>query len=190
MINVAVEGESDRGAASAVVVAAGGSVARVVVAGGKTKLDTKISRYYAAARQTPWVVFRDSDGRCPVHLRDQLSKDFTVPHPRFALRIAHTMTEAWLLADAAGFARFFHVRPARVPAQPEALAHAKRSLLEVCMSSSSRMIRHDLVTSDGQTGPLYVSRLNEFASQHWDVEAAADNSQSLSRAIESIRQLC
>lgn len=189
MINVAVEGESDRGAAEAVVAASGGTVARVVVAGGKTKLDPKIAKYCAAARQVPWVVFRDSDGQCPVELRSQLASRITTPNSKFALRIAHSMTEAWLMADTAAFARFFRISAARVPSDPEALAHAKHSLLRLCEASSSRVIRRDVVSPDGQTGPLYVSRLNEFALGHWNVGTAAENSPSLARAVAAIRTL-
>lgn len=189
MINVAVEGESDRGAASTVVTAAGRAVALMRISHGKTKLDVKIPKYHQAARQTPWVVFRDSDGVCPVQLRDRLTASISSSNPKFALRIVHSMTEAWLLADRDGFARFFRVRPADVPTQPETLSHAKQSLLRVCATSSSRAIRKDVVAPDGQTGPLYVPRINEFAQTHWDVAAAAENSPSLARAIRAIREL-
>lgn len=189
MIGVVVEGESDRAAATAVVAAAGHSVAHVRVSGGKTKLDPKIPKYHTAARRMPWVVFRDSDGQCPVELRDLLTAGISMLNTRFSLRIAHSMTEAWLLADRDGFARFFHVRLARIPTDPENLAHAKRSLLRLCAESSSRLMRRDVVTPDGQTGPLYVARINEFAENHWDAVAAAESSASLAKAIRAIRRL-
>lgn len=189
MINVAVEGESDRAAATAVVEAAGHSVAKLFIARGKNKLDPKIPNYYAAAKRTPWVVFRDSDDQCPVLLRRTLLARITVPNPKFELRIAHTMTEAWLLADQTGFARFFRISRDRMPREPEASAHAKQTLLNLCLKSSLRSIREDVVTSDGMTGPLYVARINEFASTQWDVESAATNSPSLARALIAIRKL-
>ncbi len=189
MINVAVEGESDREAAKAVVRSAGQSVARVVVAGGKTLLDPKIPKYHEASRRANWVVFRDSDGQCPVELQQRLTMKIVVSHPRFALRIAHSMTEAWLLADRDGFSDFFHVRPGQIPAEPESLSHAKQTVLALCAQSRLRALRGDVVTRDGQTGPLYVARINEFASTRWSVASASANSLSLSRAIRSIRTL-
>lgn len=189
MINVAVEGESDREAAAAIVRYAGRTVARVIVAGGKSKLDPKISKYNEAARRTNWVVFRDSDGECPVHLRQKLTSEILLWSPRFSLRIAHSMTETWLLADHDGFAEFFRVRSGVLPQNPESLAHAKHTLLAICASSKSRSIRSDVVSTDGQTGPLYVARLNEFASARWNVEAAAGRSPSLLRAIRCIESL-
>lgn len=189
MINIAVEGESDRKAATAVVECAGRTVGRLYVAGGKSKLDPKIPKYSAAARETPWVVFRDSDGQCPVRLREDLLQKVGGHNSRFLVRIAHSMTEAWLLADVTGFSTFFRVNPAKIPRDPEALRHAKQSLLALCADSSSRAIRQGMTTADGKTGPLYVVHLNEFASSRWDVEAAAENSPSLARALTAIRAL-
>lgn len=189
MINVAVEGESDREASKAVVMSAGRTVTKVVVAGGKSRLDPKIPKYNEASRRANWVVFRDSDGQCPAILLQQLTAKITVWNSRFALRIAHSMTEAWLLADRDGFSDFFHLRPGQLPSDPESLSHAKQTVLALCSQSRSRALRGDLVTRDGQTGPLYVTRINEFASTRWSVAAAAANSPSLSRAIRSIRRL-
>jgi hypothetical protein len=185
-MNVVVEGESDRETAKAIVRSAGRTVAKVVVAGGKSRLDPRIPKYNQAARRSPWVVFRDSDGTCPARLRAELASAIAVWSPNFALRIAHSMTEAWLLADRDGFADFFHVRVGRVPRDPETLPHAKREVLRLCADSTARSVRQDMVRSSGETGPLYVSRINEFASTRWDVAAAAANSDSLSRAIRSI----
>lgn len=188
-LNLVVEGESDREAAKAIVRAAGRTVAKVVVAHGKSRLDPRIPKYNQAARRSPWIVFRDSDGRCPAQLRDELGSKITAWSPNFSLRIAHSMTEAWLLADRDGFADFFHVRLGRVPRHPESLPHAKREVLQLCADSTARKIRQDMVRSTGETGALYVSRINEFAAARWDVAAAAANSDSLSRAIRRIRGL-
>lgn len=186
MINAAVEGESDRGAVEALIIAAGHDVGKVIPARGKSRLDPKIPKYSDAARLTNWLVLRDSDGACPVELKSELSPP---QNPRFVLRIAHSMVEAWFLADAGGFAEYFHVSAGKIPRAPEELRHAKTSLLSLCARSRSRMIREDLVAKDGKEGPLYVARLNEFARERWDVAAAAERSPSLARAIASLRRL-
>lgn len=184
-----VEGDSDREAAKVIVASTGRTVARVVVAGGKTRLDPKIANYNRAARQSSWVVFRDSDGKCPSRLRAEITTEITTWSPNFLLRIAHSMTEAWLLADRDGFADFFHVKIGQVPADPESLPHAKQEVLRLCENSRARSIRRDMVRSTGEAGPLYVKLLNEFASTRWDINGAAANSDSLSRAIQSIQRL-
>ncbi|OZC50757.1 hypothetical protein CH267_22125 [Rhodococcus sp. 06-621-2] len=188
-MNVVVEGESDRETAKATVRAAGRTVTKVVVSGGKSRLDPKISKYNEAARRSTWIVFRDSDGECPVLLRAEVASSISVWSPNFSLRIAHSMTEAWLLADRDGFAEFFSVRVGRIPKDPEGVLHAKREVLRLCADSTARTVRQDMVRSSGETGPLYVSRINEFASTKWDAAAAAANSDSLARAIRSIRGL-
>jgi hypothetical protein len=189
MLNLVVEGDSDREAAKAVVRWAGRDTNKVVVAGGKTRLDPKIEKYNRAAGHASWVVFRDSDGRCPVVVRNQISSQIVSWSPRFALRIAHSMTEAWLLADRDGFAEYFGVATNLLSRDPESLPHAKREVLRLCARSRSRAIRQDMVASDGDTGPLYVSRINDFASSRWDVGAAADVSQSLHRTVDRVRSL-
>lgn len=189
MITVVVEGDSDRETARAIVALTGRTVARVVVAGGKSKLDPKIANYNRAARQSSWVVFRDSDGDCPVRLRAELTAQISTWSPNFRLRIAHSMTEAWLLADRDGFADFFRVKIGQVPKEPEGLSHAKRELLRLCAASRARSVRRDMVRSIGEAGPLYVKLLNDFASTRWDARRAAANSDSLRRAIQSIQDL-
>lgn len=189
MINVVVEGESDREVAKTVVVHAGHRVHQVRIAGGKTKLDPLIPKYNIASAQFPWVVFRDSDSQCPVILRARLTAGISSWHPQFSLRIAHSMSEAWLLADRAGFAEYFKVPSTRIPRDPEALPNAKHALLALCSRSRSKAIRKDVTASGSHTGPLYVTRINEFASTVWSVAEAETVSDSLRRAVARVAQL-
>lgn len=189
MINIAVEGESDREVAKAVVRAAGHAVNHVRVAGGKSKLDRLLPKYNTASAQQPWVVFRDSDRECPVTLRARLAEAVRPWHPTFTLRIAHTMSEAWLLADREAFAAYFQVSIARVPRDPEVLQNAKRAVIELCGRSSSRAIRQDMVAGDNGIGPLYVMRVNDFAAGAWRVSAAEPESESLRRAVRHLESL-
>lgn len=109
--------------------------------------------------------------------------------PSFALRIVHPMTEAWLMADRRGFARYFSVRESAIPANLDALPLAKTTLLGMCAGSRSREIRERMVLPHGRTGPLYVATLNAFASTAWDVLAAKGESDSLRRAVEHLCRL-
>jgi hypothetical protein len=98
------------------------------------------------------------------------------------------MSEAWLLADPQGFADYFGVKNNQVPRDPETLPNAKEVVIRLCSQSRSRLIRADMAVGY-RTGPLYVPRINEFATTRWSVEAAAQNSGSLRRALDRIRQL-
>lgn len=189
MINIAVEGESDVEAARAIVSTAGHSVGRIVPARGKSRLDPKIEKYAQASAQTPWIVFRDSDGECPVELRERLFPHSAMKSQRFLLRIAHTMTEAWLLADRAGFSDYFGVPKSSLPTDVESVSHAKNELLRLCSRSRSRAIRREVIARDSGAGPLYVFHLNAFASESWSVADAALNSPSLARSLRRIAEL-
>ena len=187
-MHVVVEGESDKAAARRVAEFAGRQVCHVTVTRGKTKLDSKLANYSRAARDQPWVVFRDSDNQCPVSLRRRLLAGIP-DNPLFALRIVHTMTEAWLMADRLGFSRYFAVSFDTVPVDPEAKPHAKQTLLRLCQRSRSRDIREEVVHGQAHPGPLFVERLTEFASRHWNVSVAAQSCPSLQRAITALQAL-
>lgn len=141
-LNAAIEGESDRGVADALIRGAG-------------------------------------------QLRQRFTSGITAP-PTFLLRVAHSMSEAWLLADRDGFAQYFGVRISAVPKNPESLAHAKSSVLQLCSKSRIRAIRQGMVTKGDKTGPLYMHHINNFAMTQWDVINAAENCDSLARALKRI----
>jgi len=76
-----------------------------------------------------------------------------------------------------------------IPRDPEALPNAKHALLALCCRSRSKSIRTDVTATGSRTGPLYVSRINEFASTKWNVAEAESVSQSLRRAVDRIGRL-
>jgi len=72
-VSVAVEGESDTGMVGTLLAHVGISLARpCLVKRGVTNLDRLIPGLSRTSINNPWVVFRDSDGRCPVELRTAL----------------------------------------------------------------------------------------------------------------------
>lgn len=185
MLRIVVEGESDRGAAEAIAKSRGIKEFSIASRGGASKLDQQLAAYNRAAARGPWLVIRDSDSKCPVRLRSELIDGEWASG--ISLRLACSMIEAWLLADAERFAERFSVSRAKVPALPDELDHAKRSLLTLCSSSRSRDIRTEVVTQDGnRAGPLYVSVLNDYARTAWRPDVAAESSPSLARALRDI----
>lgn len=189
-INVAVEGDSDRELVRKLLTVSGHAPMKIMPAGGVTRLDSKVAKYAEAARHPssiPWLVLRDSDGGCPIELRESLVRP-TNEHPRFMLRIAVTMGEAWLMGDPSTFSDFFRVRSAKIPHAPEDEAHAKRSLLAVVATSSSKAVREAMIHESNaqRPGPLYPTKLNEYARKHWNPEVAAERCPSLSRTLNRL----
>ena len=189
-VEVAVEGDSDTGMAQVLLNNAGLAISRCLVKRGSANLDKLIPGLARTTIHNPWVVFRDSDGRCPVELRAALLESRSRPHDGgFELRLACSMTESWLLADAEGFADYFDISAKKIPDRPDELPHAKRELLRLCQSSRSRLTRDDMVRTDGSPGPLYVIHLNTFAREHWDIAKAQECSPSLRRTVMRLRSM-
>jgi hypothetical protein len=189
MINVVVEGRSDEEVARKLIQASGHTVAKVVVKGGKTRLDPLLAKYNRAATHAPWVVLRDSDAECPKKLHARLTTGIGPLSASFLLRIAHPMTEGWLLADSKGFADYFQIKESQVPRDPEGLTNAKQAVLALCANSRSRALRQEIVAQGSKIGPLYPLRINEFAASCWSIETAASRSDSLQRAIDRISNI-
>lgn len=183
LVSVAVEGDSDVGMAHALLAHVGLVLGRpCLVKRGAASLDRLVPGLTRTTVDRPWIVFRDSDGDCPVALRKRLIGS-RHHGGGFELRIACTMTETWLLADTNGFAEYFKVPATKIPQTPDSIPHAKKELLRLCQRHSPRAIRQDVVRADGGIGPLYVSRINEFARTVWDVERASIVSPSLARSV-------
>lgn len=188
-VSVAVEGASDQGMAHALVGYVGFALAKPPLSkGGKSKLDPLIGKLARTGVHNPWIVFRDADSDCPVALRERLI-GAREHDGAFELRIAQSMTEAWLMADTEGFARYFSLSQDRMSTAPDRLQHAKNELLQLLAKSRSRKIREDMVSRQGKEGPLYVHRLNDFAQNHWDIDNARRVSPSLDRTASRLQKM-
>ncbi|MBX6354165.1 MAG: hypothetical protein IRZ10_12650 [Thermoflavifilum sp.] len=162
---------------------------------GKRYILDRLKVYnYAAMNvpEEPWLILVDKDTQhqcTPSMVREWL------PNPASSLcfRVVEPEIEAWLMADTHNFAKFLRVSAARIPQFPDQLQNAKEALLRIASQSRSRDIRGDMcrVTRHGEvvTGPAYVSRLIEFAKNHWSVESARGQSPCLDRSIRRILEL-
>jgi hypothetical protein len=158
--------------------------------GGRTNFWKDVERYNQAAKHIgPIFGLADLETNpCPsglliAHLKHGRSKDFV-------LRIAEPMLESWLLADSTALADFLKVSVKQIPANPEALTHPKRSVVDAARKSKSRDIRDDLVPKNGSAGvvgPGYTPRMSEFIEKHWRPLEAEKQSQSLRKAIAAIK---
>jgi len=188
MLTAVVEGSSDEGAVAKLLAAVDLSVDRWLIMGGKSHLDARLPVYARAATQVPgdrYVVFRDTDDRCPAELRTALLAN-TVPGSPLMLRLAHPEIEAWLLGDAAAVAAWLGVPMSAVPLSPEDTGNAKEALLALARRSRRRELRDALVRSDGKPGQRYVAEVNAFASGFWHPQAARQTCPSLGRAIRAL----
>jgi len=158
---------------------------------GKPHIRVKIQGYNHAARHSSWIVLvdLDHDADCAPLLHQEW-----LPHPAplMCFRVAVREVEAWLLADREQTASFLAVRRNLIPGDPELLANAQETMVNLARQSRRREIREDLVPrpeSGRPVGPAYSSRLIEFASTHWRPDVAASRAKSLSGAVECLKRL-
>lgn len=157
--------------------------------GGFGYLKSNIPKFYDLAMRVPIVLLTDLDRhKCAVTLRSDWFAKKPLPE-KFVFRVAVTEVEAWLLADHAGMRRLIRQPQAKIAAQTDQISDPKRELLRLA-ERAPRDIRSDLIATHDQTQGLgYNARLSDFVQNVWSTEAAARRSHSLSRALQSIRNL-
>jgi hypothetical protein len=191
IVSAAVEGDTDEAVVQQLIRHIGAEPGRVYGRKGKPDLRARVEGYNHAARRAPWLILVDLDQDAPC--APPLCRDW-VPHPapHLCFRVAVRAMEAWLMADADALASYLSVAKTRVPADPEAEADPKRTLVNLARRSRRTALVKDMVPREGSgrsEGPAYASRIVEFASLHWRPDVAAERSDSLRRAIACLRRL-
>lgn len=157
---------------------------------GVSKLVAALPRYIQqAAHVQAMLCIADTDGRCAVQLVQQW-----LPHGRprgLLLRLAVTEAESWVLADREAAAEFFKVALKHVPLQPEAAHDAKRTVLQLARRSKVRLLRDEMVSPTDATKPGtgYNTHLRNMVKSAWRATRAAENSDSLTRALSRLAAL-
>jgi len=187
---VIVEGVTDIPVVTALMRAAGWDEDQFAVrsVNGKGAIDARIQKYWEASQIIPHVIFRDVDydeGACPVALRSALSSKIPGDSPNLLIRIVDQCIESWMLADRRGIAEFCGVSPARVKIPA---SHHKSYLLSMFREAKLKdAVAH--VDNELGFGPAYELHVQRFMTTAWNVERAADDSPSLRRALQRLRDL-
>jgi hypothetical protein len=187
-VTVAVEGDLDAAVARRLLGDAGLSPGAVYGRSGKSRLDRSLDGYNRAARRARWFVLRDldHDASCAPELMERLLPE---PSAQMCFRIVVRKIEAWLLADRRKMAAWLQLPMDVIPGDPEMLADAKATLVQLARRSRSRLLREELVPAAGthsKVGPGYTGRLIEFATIQWQPQVAALGSPSLARCLRAI----
>ena len=190
-ISLAVESDIDEAVAKRLAGTIGAEISAVYGKKGKSFLRQHISAWNNAARFAPWLVLvdLDHDADCAPLLRSNWLRS---PVPWFCFRVAVREVEAWLLADTEAIAQFFRLSVKKIPRFPEQLNDPKQTLINLARLCRKRAIREDIVPRPGSgrnVGPGYTSRMIEFIENFWRPEVAAQEAESLKRALNCIRRL-
>ena len=157
---------------------------------GITKLVPSLPRYVQQAKHfRPVLCIADTDGQC---VKELLSKWLPQAIPeKFALRLAVSEAESWLIADRNALAHFLEVSENKIPQSPDSIKNPKRELLNLARHSKKKLIRQDVVSQHdpNKQGTGYNQHLCAFVKTHWSAQRAATNSPSLARAISRVKIL-
>ena len=146
-----------------------------------------------SARSLRFLIALDGDELRGTCAGDAIRSWFGSEKPQnLCIRFAYQEVENWLLSDRTNLADFLGISPAKIPLIDDTCSDAKEMLVQLARSSRNREIREDLVPQSGHTakiGPAYNLRMREFIVQHWDIDAACTQSESLLRACREIGSL-
>jgi hypothetical protein len=191
VVSAAVEGIVDEAVVRKLIVCAGGTPGTVYGKSGKPHLRRHVQGYNNAAKHSPWIVLidLDRDADCAPPLCEQWVPDIA---QRLCFRVAVREIEAWLMADSETLASFLSVARSKLAGDPERLLEPKIEMVNLARHSRRREIREDMVPrerSGRQVGPAYASRLIEYVETQWRPEVAAQEAESLRRAIDCLGRL-
>ena len=159
---------------------------------GNGYLKSNMDKFRNIAKTTPVLLLTDLDKEdcAPILIRRWLGNK-TVPRA-LLFRVAVRETEAWLLADAEGFAAFSGVPPKKIPKDVEAIADPKSTLIELIRRYGRRSLKADIVPEPGviaKVGLAYNATLCNFVSEYWSPKRAEGVADSLARTRLSITKL-
>lgn len=159
---------------------------------GNGYLKSNLDKFSNIARTTPVLLMTDLDNEdcAPGLIRRWLGK--RKPPTGLLFRVAVRETEAWLLADAEGFAAFSGVPSNKIPQDVESLPDPKSRLIELVRRYGKRSVKADIVPERGacaKVGLAYNQALCPFVQGSWSPERAERVANSLARARQSIEKL-
>jgi hypothetical protein len=145
----------------------------------------------------PVVFVFDSDCCCVVDLLKKYAPEgWTKPH--LAINVAIDEGEAWLMADRAGFAKYFGIALSKIPILRDDTSEISSSvryktslffLQELAPTSRKSKVRDSFkCVQPCKKPPTYNNLWPEFINNIWNIDEAAKNSESLFRTIQRIKK--
>ena len=159
---------------------------------GNAYLRKNLPAFTKVARSFPVFLLTDLDRtECPAVLINRWCKEKNLPK-EILFRVAVRETEAWLLADRQGFARFSGVPLHRIPEHPESLDDPKTALLNLVRRYGKRGVKADILpqkSSTARVGLAYNQALCAFVQESWSPDRAEKLAGSLNRARRRLHEM-
>ena len=192
IVDALVEGPSDESVARKLITFAGHECGTIYGKRGWPYLREKASGFNIRARYGNPILmlvdFMDTGSGCPPAVGSTW-----LPNPcdKMLLRVVVRELESWLLADATGLAHFFGISNTIIPRNPEEIVDPKQTLINLARRSRRRVCQA-IVPAPGVSasiGPGYVAAIDQFVTEHWNVQTALLRSPSLHRCLLRLQKL-
>lgn len=160
-------------------------------AGGFGALKSNLKKYQNLSMKQPVVLITDLD---QYDCAPSLIKDWFGKHGQskfLCFRVAVREIESWLMADRTNFASYLGVSEAKIPREIDSENDPKARLISIA-KNARKDIRDEIVrrSSAGFAQALgYNDVLSVFVDSNWNMDAAAEQSNSLRRAIDGLSRL-
>lgn len=164
------------------------------------QLKSLITNFNRLAEDNPVLLLMDLDNNnCAPHLKEESFKGLTQSN-NFIFNIACDEAESWLMADIKTFSDYFKVPVGLIPA-PKNIGSILRPYKEldfkyksslflvmelIIHSTDSTFIKMMVPKKGASKGPEYNRAILPFIENHWNIEHARTNSESLDRAVKRI----
>lgn len=166
------------------------------------QVEALAKKFNNLSKNAPVILLLDSDNDCPPAKLNSIVSNFK-KESNFIINIAYDEVESWLMADMDNFSSYFGVPENVIPLpsvisrkdenRKEIIFPLKPSLfmmMEIIPKSTNFEIRRRLTPVKGsKKGPEYNSTMIPFISEMWNVDNAAQNSDSLIKMIKRIQCL-
>ena len=171
--------------------------------GGEVK--SKVLESNALSNDFPVIMLLDLDQGCAPDLKKKLLQDSS-QNRHFLMNVSVDEAEAWLMADRIGFSKYFGIDINKIPnpkmqkqggrvERLEMYFPMKSSLVlthQLALLSSKKEIREKIGVSDPngpKKGKEYNDAIIPFVENHWNIDSALPNSDSLQRMVRRLEIL-
>lgn len=161
-----------------------------------TRALEKLKLIIRLSNAAPVICVFDSDNDCVIEILNRYARDgWKKQH--LAINIAIDEGETWLMADRQSFSDYFGIRLSLIPdikKNSQELSESipyKTSLYflqqMVPYSRKKRVLENLSCERPGKKPPTYNALWADFIENHWNMEIASHNSESLLRAINRVQ---
>lgn len=192
IVDILVEGLLDEAVARRLIIHAGHQAGTTFGKQGVSYLRQKVAGFNVRASYGNPILmlvdFADTGLDCPPAVPPTWLPNRS---PELLLRVVVCEIESWLLADHLGIAELLGISREVIPDDPEHLNDPKQTLVNLARRSR-RKSAQALVPQPGisaSVGAGYVSEMQIFVAERWNIEAARQRASSLDRCLLRLREL-